>query len=129
MSEDGSNRADNEPRIVRGRVDSLSLYEITEHELDALAKGSPSSLQLNFGIFSLTIGLSSLSTLLTVTISSVQIFTAYVVLAVVGCFLGAYLGILWYRMRGSVSDVVDRIRGRIAQDSPIPDESGANPDL
>ena len=41
-------------QIKRGRVDSLSLYEITDNELDILTAGSPSSLYLNFAIFLLS---------------------------------------------------------------------------
>ena len=33
------NTEDENIRIVRGRVDSLSLYEITDHELNILEKG------------------------------------------------------------------------------------------
>ena len=37
-----------QPRIRRGRVDSVDLYEIKESELDLIEKGPPSEIQLVF---------------------------------------------------------------------------------
>lgn len=65
MPPDDERKEGNSPRIIRGRVDSLSLYEITETELDTLERGSPYSIHLNFGVFLLTLGLSFLTSLLT----------------------------------------------------------------
>ena len=116
----------NEPRIVRGRVDSLSLYEITDHELDILEKGSPESFHLNFGIFLLSVGLSFFVTLLSENIQSNRIFTVFVVLCSVGLLGGSFLMFLWYRMRRELTNVVGKIKKRIATQeltSSIPDES------
>lgn len=116
----------NEPRIVRGRVDSLSLYEITDHELDILEKGSPESFHLNFGIFLLTVGLSFLVTLLSEDIQSNRLFTVFVVLCSVGLLGGSFLIFLWYRMRKELTNVVAKIKKRIAAQeitSSILDES------
>lgn len=71
-------------RIVRGPVDSLSLFEITDYELEVLEEGAPSSTFLNFAILFASVGLSFLTTLLTVTIASIQVFTIFVVLTVGG---------------------------------------------
>ena len=125
MSQD-DNTGQNELIIVRGRVDSLSLYEITDHELDVLEKGSPGSLHLNFGIFLLSVGLSFFITLLSTDIQSVKIFTVFVVLSSVGILGGTFLMFLWHKMKSEVTDVVGKIKKRIAaQESSvgIPNES------
>ena len=104
----------NEPRIVRGRVDSLSLYEITDHELDILEKGSPNSIYLNFSIFLLSVGASFSATLLTTEIQSDRIFDFFVIICAVGIFGGFFLLLVWYRMKSELTDVVKRIKGRIS---------------
>jgi len=104
------------PRIRRGRVDSLSLYEITDNELDTLEKGSPSSLYLNFAICLLSTATSFLIALLTSTITK-QIFQVFViVIVVVGYVLGILLLLLWLRSRKSVAGVVKRIKERIPEE-------------
>jgi hypothetical protein len=116
----------NEVKIVRGYVASLSLYEITDHELDVLEKGTPGSLHLNFGILLLSVGSSFLITLLSTNIQSNRIFTIFVVLCSIGIIGGTFLVFLWYRMKGEVTNVVRKIKNRIAEQdskSGIPDES------
>ena len=115
--DDQPNTDSNDVKIVRGRVDSLSLYEITENELDALAKGSPTSVYLNFGIFLLSVGASFIVTLLTVAVHSTTTLVVFVVLATVGLIGGAFLLLLWRRVKEDVAGVVDTIRNRIATKS------------
>lgn len=116
-------------RIVRGPVDSLSLYEITDHELELLEDGSPSSTYLNFGICFITVGLSFITTLVTVKVESVYIFTVFVVLAVVGISVSAVLFVLWRRTRSRTKDLCKRIRARVPT-APISDpvEGRTSPD-
>jgi len=102
-----------QPRIIRGRVGSLSLYEITDYELEILEKGSPNSLYLNFSIFLFSIGISFLIALLTVSIESVKLFSAFVVVTVIGLLGSLFLFLLWFRTRNSVEEVIVKIRGRI----------------
>jgi hypothetical protein len=115
MPEEAEQSGETRPRILRGRVASFALYEITDSELDLLEAGSPSSFRLNFAIFFLSIAASLLSSLITSTVSS-RVFTVFVVLIVVGIAGGGYLLILWFNARRSVSDVVRRIRARIPGD-------------
>ena len=126
MSQEENSTGQNEVRIVRGRVDSLSLYEITDHELDILEKGSPGSVYLNFSIFLLSVGSSFIITLLSTDIQSNRLFTVFVVFSCVGIIVGSFLLFLWYRMKNEVTGVVKRIKQRIAAQEAtfsIPDES------
>lgn len=128
MSQDDGYTGQNEIQVFRGRVDSLTIYEITETELDALERGSPYSIYLNFGIFLLTLGMSFLTSLLSVDVQSLLVLTAFLVLTVVGILGGTFLIILWHRSRRDVTDVVSRIRTRITgmEESSGPHDSSTD---
>jgi hypothetical protein len=115
MAEESEHTGDKQPRIVRGRVDSFALYEITDAELDLLEAGSPSSLQLNFAIFAISTALSFFIALVTSPPEG-KAFTVFVVITVLGALMGAYLFFLWIKSRKSVSEVIQRIRKRIPID-------------
>lgn len=110
-----------QPRILRGRVDSLSLYEITDYELQVLEEGSVGATYLNLAVFFLSMAVSFLATLLTTPIASDRLFGVFVVVVGVGFAAGFVLAILWYRTRRSMSKVLKRIRDRcspVAKDEP-----------
>lgn len=100
-----------QPRIVRGYFDSLSLYEITDYELEQLSQGAPSSTYLNFSIFFLSVAIAFLTTLLTVNITD-RIFTVFVLITIVGFSFGVVLLILWFRTRTRISKLVEKIKAR-----------------
>lgn len=106
------------PRILRGAFDSLSLYEITDYELEILEQGSPSSTFLNFAIAFSSIGLSFLATLLTVKIESIFVFVIFVILAVIGLAAALVLLVLWRKTRSSVKALVKKIKARVPSPSP-----------
>ena len=100
-------------RIIRGPVGSLSLYEITDYELELLEQGSPSSNFLNFAIFFFSIGASFFTTLVTVTIQSVYVFAIFVVLTVLGLFASLVLFQLWRGSKSRTRDLCKKIRARV----------------
>ena len=112
-----------QPKIRRGRVDSLDLYEITNYELDILATGSPSSLFLNFAIFLLSTATSFLVALLSTDISSNRIFCIFTIVVVIGYISGVILLLLWLRNRKSISKIIKKIKERIpSEELTSPDE-------
>ncbi|KAB2900562.1 MAG: hypothetical protein F9K31_04590 [Dokdonella sp.] len=113
----------NGPRILRGAFDSLSLYEITDYELESLEEGSPSSTFLNFAIAFVSIGLSFLTTLLTVKIESIYVFLIFVVLTIIGLAAALVLFVLWRKTRSRVKDLVKKIKARAPASST---EAGAS---
>jgi hypothetical protein len=115
------NTGENIVQIKRGRVDSLSLYEITDNELDILATGSPSSLQLNFAIFLLSIALSFLISLLTTKIELDRTFNVFVVIVVVTFVVGFIMMFMWWRAHKSTRGIIQEIRDR------LPAEEAASP--
>ena len=77
----------NNPPIVRVRVDSLTIYEVKEEELRTIEHGSTRSDQFNFAVAALSAALTLLVALLTAkfpndgaTAVAVAVFVAFVVL-------------------------------------------------
>lgn len=110
-----------------GRVESVDLYEIKDSELDALERGSPASLQLNFAIFALSTAFTSFGALETADMTNPTTKTVFIVITVVGLAFGLYLGIQWWRARKSVALVCQTIRSRIRPDGAPPAPPAAGP--
>jgi len=101
------------PEIRRGRFERLTIYEVSEAELEIIEKGSPSSLYLNFSIFLLSVAIAFLIALLTTNISSAKVFSVFVTITVIGFVFGLLLLILWLKTRKSVSATVCSIKRRL----------------
>lgn len=114
--------------VRRGRVDSLTLYDVTDHELSLLEAGSPTSLLFNFSIFLLSTAISFLIALLATEIKSDRTFTVFTIIVVLGFTVGLVLLCLWLRFRQSTSSVIKRIKSRIPTDEierPSPPKAGS----
>ena len=102
------------PRIVKGRVQSISIFEMSEIELETLERGSRSEAMLNLMISAFTTAVSFLATLLTIDLTSKPVvFTVFTVIAVIGFASGIILLVLWLRTKSDRNEVIKRIRGRI----------------
>lgn len=99
--------------VRKASFDSLILYEISEHELDELEKGSPISLYLNFSIFLLSVGFSFLVTLIFTESKSTKIFLVFLVVTVLFLVIGIFLILLWFKNRKIMNKVVQKIRNRM----------------
>lgn len=107
-------------QVNRCSVDSITLYEITEQELELLEQGSPSSTLLNLAISSVSLAFAFLTTLLTVDIENMKIFSVFVIVTVVGFLAGIALLVVWRQMARSTKSVVSKIRSRqIEPSSPV----------
>ena len=105
-----------QPVIKRGRVDSLSIFEIREDELNTIEKGSTTSLYLNFSIFLLSIAASFLIALLTSDFKDKLLtFTIFCVVTAVGFVIGLILLIMWLREKDDFKEVIKTIRQRIKE--------------
>lgn len=102
-----------EPAIHRIPLGRLRIFEITEAELEALERGSPESLFLNLAIAVLSIATSFLITLTTTKIDNDRTFSTFVIVTSVGFVSGLTFGLLWFRLRRSVTSVAAIIRDRI----------------
>lgn len=106
-----------EIRIDRAKYDSITLYEVSEDELNTIEQGSPSSTYLNIAISLLSIFLALLITLLTVSITDIKIYTFFVIVTVVAFVGGIVLFILWLGTRTSTKTIFKRIRDRKSPDA------------
>lgn len=101
------------PAIRRARFEQLTIFEISESELESLERGSPDSLFLNFAIAFLSAAISLTGCLVTSTVSSTRVFTVMVLLTIVAYAAGVVLISLWYRNHRSVRSVAAMIRKRL----------------
>lgn len=101
------------PAVRRARYEQLTIYEVSEAELDILEKGSPDLLFLNFAVFLLSVSISFIIALLTTEVKSQVTFVVFIVFAIVGLLGGAFLLIMWSRDRSSVSKCTKTIRDRL----------------
>lgn len=104
------------PRIRYASCGELRLYPVDERDLDALARASAASLELNLAIFFLSVSVSLMTTLLTTSIASDRLFTLFVVIVVATFIAGVVLLLLWVRgMRGrrSSKDLLSEIKARM----------------
>jgi len=101
-------------KIKRGKVDSLSIFEVSESELTTIENGSSNSLFLNFSIFLLSIATSFLIALLTSDYKDKQtIFIVFLLFTIVGFIGGSFLLILWFKKKDDFKDTISEIRGRM----------------
>src|SRR5437762_3477412 len=113
-------RSSGDPLIRRGKVDSVSLYEVNDYELAQLQEWSPSSLLLNSGISLISIAASFWIAIATTEIKEPKKYAIFIAVALIGTINGFILFILWLRMRSSVSTRVDKIKARIPVDTVGP---------
>ena len=113
------------PEVRRGRLDILTIYEVSDSELDILERGSPDSLYLNFAIFLLSSAVSFTIAIFTTTPSSSVVSTIFIVFTIIGYLAGAFLALLWWRSRSSVSRCVKVIKARLPPEGtaePLPQD-------
>ena len=104
------------PKIKKGKVDSLTIYEVTEGELETIERGSPNSTFFNIGIALLTTASSFLVTLFTVELSQKpNLFIVFTLITIVGFIVGGILMILWWRTKNDVDIVLKRIKDRMEE--------------
>jgi hypothetical protein len=113
MNTQNNNIGDKPLRVRRGRVDSVDLYEVKEHELEILENGEPTGIYLNFSIFLLSIALSCISALCTATFDKAIIENSFLFLSIIGILGGVFLIVLWWRGRKSIKLIIQKIKNRI----------------
>lgn len=100
--------------VNRGKYDSLTLYEITDYELSTFKKGSPTSIYLNFSIFLLSIAISFLMNLVTGEHQTNSgKFIVFTIICAVGFIGGIILLILWFRNKGDMNSLCEKIEKRL----------------
>ena len=101
-----------DPTIDRVRLDKLTIFEITEAELDALEQGSTESIFFNLAVAAVSITTSFLVSILTTSIENDRTFIVFVVICAIGFVSSLTFMLLWWRMRKSLKKVAQEIRSR-----------------
>lgn len=97
------------------RVDSLTVYEVTDDELTQLEEGSPDSTMWTLAIFCFGAGISLLPTFFAATYASVVMQAVFACVTVVAFLAGAILTVLWWAFRRSRAATFAKIRKRGAE--------------
>ena len=105
--------ADFAPEIRRARCSKLTIYDVTESELETLAQGSPDSIILNFSIFLFTVFISFLVALITSPPKSDRVFIVFLIFTIIGALGGVILLLIWLKSRKSVSKTIKTIKDRL----------------
>ena len=121
MVDSNSPHRDEKLLVRRGRVDSVNLYEVKEHELELLEKGAAGTLQLNFAIFLFSIASTCIAAVATADFKSDLVKSIFVFTIVVGVIVGSYLMLSWWRTKQSITEVVSTIRNRLNGEFSISD--------
>ncbi len=106
------NQSENPIQIERARIGSISVYDVTEDELEIIEQGPIGSVYLNICVASFSIGLTFILTLTTATFSDLRWFTVCVVIAVLTIMSGIITLIIWLQNRKNYGKVFKRIKGR-----------------
>ena len=97
--------------VKRGKFDSISLYEVTEEELNVIESGE-NSIELNFAIALFSAMLALVIALFTTTTSDLVKGT-FIVCSILAFVLGMYFIIKWRSNKGNVKSTFDKIRRRL----------------
>jgi hypothetical protein len=108
------------PPVVRiAPLNELKAYIVSEHELDALARGSTGALFLNFALSLLPIALTLIVTLSTTPIESNRLFQTFVSIATITFIAGMLLLLLWVREHKNARSLVEQIKSRMSPQPAI----------
>ena len=100
-------------QVRRGRIQTLTIYEVESSELQLLERGSSDSIFLNAGIALLSMAVSLSATLTTAQFSTERVWTTFLVLTLLGYIVGAVMFLFWWKGRRSVRACVRTIRERL----------------
>ena len=111
--------SEKEFRVRRGRVDSISIYEVKEDELEILENGAPVGIYLNFAVFLLSIAFSGITALATAKFDSILLENAVLFTSIVGVVVGVLLLFLWKNEQKSIKSTIQKIKDRVPPDIPV----------
>lgn len=106
------------PEIIKGPLGSISIYEITDYELEILQGSSSDSIILNFAIFFLTTAFTLFVGYSTGVIPSENLKIIYLISITIGMTAGVVLIIWWYKTKQSSKEIVKKIKKRIKKSPP-----------
>ncbi len=103
--------------VRRGKVDSVSIYEVKEDELKDLENGPPSSLYLNLTLSFASAFISFfIADVFSLNISEENIVVSVIFILLTICFAITMIILfcLWFKHRNDLRNIVKQIRERIS---------------
>jgi len=97
-------------------VDSITVYDVTDSELQDLERGTPGNIFLSFAIFLLSSAVSFTVALFTTDITSTRTFCVFVIIASIGGIGGLVLLGMWKKSKETTSIIIERIRKRVPKE-------------
>lgn len=97
----------------------LRAYVVFEHQLDALAQGSPVSLLLNFALFFLGVAATALGTPATAPPAQDRMYYTFLIIFIITLIAGVVLLAVWYAMHRSVASLVVEIKAQMPANPAI----------
>jgi hypothetical protein len=110
------------PKIVLGLMPELTVYQISEAELNQLANGPPSQTDFSFALAMLPAALTIFVTLQTVDILSNRTYYTYVIAFGLLTIQGLISLARWWFSDRSFKVLVHEIRARVPEKPGIPDQ-------
>ena len=98
---------------IRGKLEPIKIYPVTEDELKILKNGFDGSIYLNFAIAILTSSLSALLVILTVENLSFRIQAFIDSIMFFGFIIGFLLLFVWHKKSNNSNDILKKIKARI----------------
>jgi hypothetical protein len=83
-----------ELRVIRASIKELMIYDVSEGELEAIERGGPESLYLNFGILFISTAISLTVALATTEIKSAHLYDGFFIVTAVSYVASVVLGSL-----------------------------------
>jgi len=98
--------------VNRAKVDSITIYDVTESELVEIESCSPVDWLFNLAIACITTTISFTVTLTTTRIENERLFYSYVILTSISALSAIGLFFNWKILKGKRDDVIVRIKAR-----------------
>jgi undecaprenyl pyrophosphate phosphatase UppP len=102
------------PIVIYKRVDSITIYEVTEDELETLSKGNIGSLYLNISLALLPTSISLFTVLLLTKIDSDRMFSGFLIFALLFGLIGIIFLAIWFFKRKEQQKTINKIKERTA---------------
>ncbi|MDO8281716.1 MAG: hypothetical protein Q7U10_03675 [Thermodesulfovibrionia bacterium] len=100
--------------VKKGRVDSISIFEVTESELETLESATPTGILFDIGVSCLSVAIAFTISLATTEIENDRAFYSFLIVVVVGYLAFIAFTIIWLVTRQSVKKLTKKIRERMS---------------
>lgn len=109
--------------VRRGKMDSITVFEVTEDELGDLQKSADDGIYFNFFLVTISVLISFLISILTTDIASIKLYIAFMLIVLVSFVFSLLFFALWLKDRNKTKterkNLIAKIRARIGPDASL----------